>query len=303
MGAGYDVEIPELSSEHAGSPEVSQEPQQTTFDDQPAVEGSQEQVSQDQGQQQPQPAQPQWNGQEYALNFRGRQIVPRDRNHLINLAQQGYAYETRAQELARKEQEYAQKDEQYKQFAQLEQAFESNPIFKQQLMQLYQQSMSGQLQPQQQQVEGQQQVQGSPDYSPLLEKYQTLEQKLSQYEAAQADQELTKEIDTLKAKFQRNDWDMIDERGQSLTDAIMQHAYKLGGVPLETAYKDMMWEQSQQNAQAEALKNQAEQRQQQVKKGVVASPASKQVSAPTNQPVDLRSMNYNEIAKMAMSNR
>jgi hypothetical protein len=299
MVADYSTDaIPELGTNvqhemESGSPAIPSS-SEVTFDDgqkqgnpQPAAQGQQPAA---------QPPPQMWDGKEYALNFRGKQIVPRDKSHLINLAQQGYSYETRAQELAKRESELQQRSSRYEQLEQLNQAFETNPILKQQLMQMYQQAQSGQ-----QPVEGQQQQ--MPDYSPLLEKYQSLEQKLNQYEASQADQALNQEIETMQKKFAREDWNQIDETGQTLVQQIIKHAYKLGGVPLDTAYKDIMWEHHQQQAQAEALKAQAEQRQKQVKSGVVASPASKQVQAPGAKQLDIRSLNYNDLAREALSNR
>lgn len=242
-------------------------------------------------------AQPVWNGQEYALNFRGKQIVPRDKDHLLRLAQQGYSYETRAQDLARRENEIKSQSERYSQLAQLQQAFETNPILQQRILQMYQEAMSGQSQDQSGGVQ-----QDNGIYNTLLDKYQTLEQKLGSYEAQQADAALDNEIKSLQSKYQRNDWNQIDENGSTLTQALLKRAYDLGGVPLETAYRDLMWESNQQAVQSEVLKKQAQTRQAQTRAGVVST--GNVASRPPAQPqVDLRSMNYNDIARMALSQR
>lgn len=291
--------IPELNTagEHM---DVSMDDNGSTGNDN--VNGQQTVFEDDNGNVNPkgqQPVQPTWNGQEYALNFRGKQIVPRDKEHLLRLAQQGYSYETRAQELARREQEIQSRSERYSQLEQLQQAFETNPILQQQLIEMYRNSLAGQQQP----VDsngGQHADNGI--YHTLLDKYQTLEQKLGSYEQQQADAALDSEIKSLQGKYQRQDWDMSDENGQSLTQAVIKRAYDLGGVPLETAYRDLMWDSQQQNVQAEALKKQQQTRQAQTRAGVVSTGTGAQRPA-QQQNIDLRSMNYNDIARLAMSQR
>ena len=89
---------------------------QEQHDDAPQVEGQQ---NSDAGQQQV-GGDPNWNPSEWQLKFRDQTIVPKDRAHLVNLAQQGFSYSQRMQELKQREEQLNGKSQQYDQYAKLE---------------------------------------------------------------------------------------------------------------------------------------------------------------------------------------
>ena len=240
-----------------------------------------------------------WNGQEYAIKFRNKEIVPESREKLINWAQLGYSYNTRAEQLKQREAEIEAAKGQYSQYEQLATYMQQNPAFQKDFMDLYYRHAGGAQATQQgQPTPGQTAPDGSQYLSPLMEKYQSLESRLQTYEQQQADQGLQREIDGLKGKYARQDWDAPDDQGATLMHEVMQNAYRLGGVSLETAYRDMMFDQSTVNAKAEALKAEAINTQKAKQAGVVAQGGTVPKVAPRS--FDHKKLNYDEIAEEAL---
>lgn len=296
--------------EYPSSEQIAELEDSVSENESPATEepvAPEEGQAADQGQQEAsteeaatQPA-PEWNGTEYALNFRGKQIVPENKDKLINWAQLGYSYDKRAAGLKEREEALKAQEQQIQQYKQLSEAFEKNPMFQKQIMDLYHQSQlqQGQQQPGQQQ--GQQVPPEQMQYlQPILQQQQQLQQKLQQYEAYQADQQLQQEIDTLASKYADQEWGVPNEDGVTLEQEVLQHSHKLGGVPLETAYRDLMFEHMKTQTSAETLKKQAEQKQAQTRQGVVGTSAAPPKAQPRS--LDYGNMSYDEIARSVISN-
>jgi hypothetical protein len=243
-------------------------------------ESQQQQTQQVQGQQ---TQDPNFNPSQWQLKFRDRVITPKDRQHLVNLAQQGYSYSQRMQELNQKEQELKGMAERYSQYDRLSDAFQKNPKFKEQIFKLYQES--DQIQAPQAQP-GQPQAQQGAVPEPIIKELNELRQwrqSIDGYfqtqQERQAEEEVNKEIETLKGKYQRQDWDVPNQEGITLTQEIVRHSLNNGSMPLDRAYRDLMYDRVQTNTQAETLKQAATQQVKQKKAGVVAAPGGKPAAA------------------------
>jgi hypothetical protein len=274
--------------------------QPSETEDQTPVEG---QENSQQGQQQQVGGDPNWNPKEWQLKFRDQTIVPKDKAHLVNLAQQGYSYSQKMQELKQREDQLNGKSSQYDQYAKLEEAFSKNPQFREQIMKWYQDSLTPGVTQSQAATAGPSQ---SSIPQELLQEIQSLKEWKSQFEQfqaqqqeAQADQEIAKEMEQLKTKFARDDWDMPASNGNTLLKEVIKHAYDLGGVKLETAYKDLMWDSHTKSAEVNGLKKAAENQKASKAAGVVAGGRSK--GAAPVQEHNTAGMDYSQIEKLIKS--
>jgi hypothetical protein len=241
-----------------------------------------------------------FNPDTWQLKYRDQTIKPKDRNHLISLAQQGFSYSQRMAELKAREQEIETNRQRYEQYEKLEAAFEKNPKFRDQIFEWYQQSFTpAQQQQQQQQV---QQQAGTAQIPPeLIEEITALkqwreeqQQQAQQQQAQQADQQVMGEIEKLKEKYPRDDWDSLSSNGVTLIQEIVKHALDNGGIKLETAYRDLMWDTHVRTTEAETLKKAAEDKKAAAKAGIVSGGKSKGAKAP--EPTT-QAVNYDEAEK------
>lgn len=297
MNISYDQAADEATEALEEGMDINDAPSAGESPDDAEDAGSQEeQESGQDGDQQPTQHTDDFNPQSWTLKFRGKEIQPKDRQHLINLAQQGYLYNNKAQELKTREQQLEQMGQQYAKYKQLAEAFQKNPQLQQQIMALYHKSMG-----QQQQGENEQASQGMPpQLHPYLEKIDTLEQRLQKMDQQQADEELRREINDLKSRYQE-DWDTKDENGHSLMWELLNHAHKNNFKTLEQAYRDMMWDTMMTRTKSEALKKQAEDRKKKAKQGIVTPDGGQRPPSGNNQP-DFRKMSYNDIAEHVIAN-
>ena len=232
-----------------------------------------------------------WNGQEWSLKYRDQQIIPKDRQHLISLAQQGLSYSQSMEQLKRQRE---QMEKEYAPFHQLQTMLQQNPALAQRMAavlaeQQQQQPLQQPLQPQQQ-----------PQYNvppELANNVQELSQWRAQMMEQQADQALTSEIDQLKKADPSQNWDVPDDSGMTLTYKVMKGAYDGQYPSLQAAYRDLMWDQQMTASKANALKEQAAQRQAQSKAGVVNGAP---VAGVPQQSAGYRpGQSYNDLAQQA----
>lgn len=238
-------------------------------------------VGQREGQQDPgvlasqdQPAQPpvqgqaqssNWNPTEWQLDYRGQKVTPRDKDHLRQLAQQGYSYSQSMAMLKKQQQDLQNR---YSRYQTLEQTFEQHPELANQIWGSVQQYLQQVNQPQQQAQPNGQQAYVPPE---LLQKVQELDQFRNQYVEKQADQELEAEISQLKSKYADQPWDVDNGDGNgTLIYRVMKHAYDGNYPSLNAAYRDLMWDAHMTNTKAETLKKAQETRQAQTKAGVIS---------------------------------
>jgi hypothetical protein len=242
-----------------------------------------------------------WDGSKWQLKYRDQTIIPKDRDHLVNLAQQGFSYSQRMEELKNREKQIETQSGKYAQYEKLEKAFESNPQFRDQVYKWYDQSFTP---AQKQAAETTTQQQAGGNIPPeLLQEIASLKEFKAQFEAqqeqqavAKADEQVISEIDDLKKQFPRDDWDSQASNGMTLTQEIIKHALDNGGMKLKTAYKDLMWDQHVKTTEAETLKKSAENKKASAKAGIVAGGKSKGAVAPT-EPDPASMGSYNDIEK------
>ena len=68
-----------------------------------------------------------WNPQEWGMTYKGQQVFPKDRQHLVNLAQQGWGYSQSMEQLKREKAEIEASKGQYSKYDALEKALTQNP--------------------------------------------------------------------------------------------------------------------------------------------------------------------------------
>ena len=244
---------------------------------------------------------PAWDGKAWQLKFRDQTIVPKDRNHLINLAQQGYSYSQRMHEVKQKEDQLNAQQAQYDQYKKLEEAFEKNPNFREQIMQWYQSSLTPGVGQQQAATAGAQQSSIPPELLREIQELKGWKEEFTQFQQQQleqkADQEIASEMEALKGKYARDDWDTPSSNGDTLLKEVIKHAYELRGVKLETAYRDLMWDAHTKDAEVTGMKKATESQKAARAAGVVAGGKSKAGGAPPAE-VNPASMDYRDIERL-----
>lgn len=227
-----------------------------------------------------------WDGSKYVLKFRGKEIIPKSREELINLAQQGHQYSQKISALNQQRDQLNAQAQRYNELEKLIKAIEENPEFKQYIFN-YKQT-------------GQQQETGAIDQNVIKQMIQPHLQEVTsvkeELEAQKADIELEKETAALKSKYPNEDWDSQDENGRTYVHDVYEHALN-SNLPLETAYRDLKFPTIATNAEAEALKRKQEQEAANRKKGIV-SPGGSQVQE-TPKKVNVRKASMNDLAEMA----
>ena len=244
-----------------------------------------------------QPVAEDWDGSKFALKFRNKEIVPESRDKLLMWAQQGYNAENKFSEIKKLQEQIDSEKSQYSKYAELAQAFESNPKFKQQIFDMYYQSQIG---GQQQEQPGQQDISGGSLPPEVAKEISELKGQVEEWHSQQAMQELEKEVGILSQKYSEYDWNTPDENGVTLLREVQQAALNLGGVPLEVAFRHLAWDTMQEKAKASALESQKAERQRQSTKG---KPVGSTVAQPkkVQQAPNLSSMSWDQVARQAIS--
>lgn len=235
-------------------------------------------------------SQPEFDPRAWGYKYKGQEIYPKDRNHLITLAQQGHMASQRMAELNKRAQELDELQRNYDPYKQLDEVFKSNPKFAQKIWDMYQRAQAGE------------DVLGSNDGSdPVLGKVtQEIHELKSGYQRLQEEREdvaLAKEIEDLKSKYSEHDWDLDDGDG-SLEKRILKHALDGGFNSLESAYRDMMWDTVRTDTEASTLRKAKEQRLQEKKAGVIDKGGAQRPAAKPS--MNIRDVNWNQIAEAAI---
>ena len=68
--------------------------------------------------------------------------------------------------------------------------------------------------------------------------------------------------------------------GHTLLDDVKREAYRMGGVSLEVAFRNLYWDDMQKQAKEEALKKQAEEQVLKKKKGIITTGDGVRAPAP-----------------------
>jgi hypothetical protein len=239
---------------------------------------------------------------QFALHFRGKTIVPKTKDELLNFAQLGYNYDKRNKDLTEREDRIKAQETQYGQVAQISELFDKNPQFKDAVYKVYHQFSSGQVpqENQQQPAESQQfDIEGNPVVRQLREKIEKMEQGYQTWEQKQATETVNKEISGLKDAHKDEDWTSPDaETGETLEIEVLKHADKNGFKTLEAAYRDLRWDNMQTQIKAQALKEAEAAKLQQNKAGVVSKGGTAQPGA--QQRTIPRTATYDQLSKYAL---
>lgn len=239
------------------------------------------------------PVQDEFDPAQWGYKYKGQTMYPKDRQHALTLMQQAHDANVRNAEYKERMAEIEEQRKQFAQYQKLDDAFKQNPEFAQKIWSMY----NNQGQPTQDDSDEPQHVKDLRNQ--VYEQQQMLAQLQSNYETwndKEADKAIQDEIESLKSKYADHDWDSDDGNG-SLVKRVIEHAIKLNNVPLETAYRDYMWDNVQVNAKSEALKKAKADRLAQKKAGVVLDGPH---SRPKSAPPDIRNMNWQQVTEQAM---
>ena len=244
-----------------------------------------------------------WDGSPFAIKFRDREVIPQSQDQLKTWASQGYGYSQRVAELKTREEQINQLESDLGQYRKLAEAFDANPDFKQKIMKLYQDTVSGLATAQ---ASGDQQ--GIQDNSAILQQVQQMlgpiQQKAAQFDQFQeqlsiqrADEELSKEQEALKGKHKDHDWVTEDEGGHTLMWRILKTAYDKGLTNIEDAYRLYMFDNVAEKSRADALREQAQRIQDEKSRGIVSNGHV----IPRSSGPNIANMNWNQVAEAAIS--
>ena len=244
-----------------------------------------------------------WDGSSFAIKFRDREVVPQSQDQLKTWASQGYGYSQRVAELKTREDQINQLEQELGPYKKLTEAFDSNPDFKQKIMKLYQDTVSGLATAQ---ATGDQQ--GVQDNNAILQQVQNMlgpiQQKAAQFDQFQeqlsiqrADESLAKEQDAIKSKHRDHDWVTEDEGGHTLMWRILKTAYDKGLTDIEDAYRLYMYDNVAEKSKADTLRQEAQRIQDERSRGIVSNGhVNQRMSGP-----NVSSMNWNQVAEAAIS--
>lgn len=226
-----------------------------------------------------------WDGTPWTYQYKGQQIIPRDKNHVIALMQKGHGFNSEYDQLKQERQQFEDTKSTYDKYAQLDEMFQQNPELQQKINNVVYEHQNG----------GATKSEGTELDPTVMEQRQLLEKTQGLYDqltSAQADQALEGEIAQLKQQYP-NDW-TTDQGEGTLERRILEHAHKGNFPSLAAAYKDYMWDSVQANAKAEALRNNKMTRQNNHKAGKTG--LGVQASPPSPASVNTKNMSYNQIA-------
>lgn len=236
-----------------------------------------------------------WKPDLFKLKYRGSEVSPKDYNHAVQLMQKGWSYEQAMTEVKAQKQEYEANKAKYSQYERLDDAFKKNPAFANRIQQMYLESQGGA----QQQPQGQQGVQAQQqNFAPeVMQKLQEFDQFRAKWEESQADGAVQQEITDMRSKFPDEKWDVVTETGFTFMRDVLKHALDNRFPNLLAAYRDYTYDRVANNAKMQGAEQVAQQRQRQVRQGVIASGAPRPSAAKPS--VDVSRMSYDDLTEIA----
>lgn len=240
------------------------------------------------------PEVPQFNPQEWALNYKGQQVMPKDRDHLVNLAQKGWSYEQAMEQINREKQEFAKQQGEISRYIELDKAIKADPQFANSLYEFIRQYNEG---GQQQQQQNQQQE--NPEYVQLRQELEDLKSWKQQNLLERAQEQIDSELANLAQRYPNYDW-QSDTGSGTLAYRLLKHAHDNNFVDLHTAFKDLMFDEVSKQTKFDTLKQQKEVQQRQAKQGVVQTGSPANV-APKKPAAYSSGDSYNDLYKKALN--
>jgi hypothetical protein len=241
-----------------------------------------------QGQEQPvqqdvQPANT-FDPKQFEYKYKGQAYSPKDRNHLVQLMSKGHSYESSMAQIKQEQQRIQQMGERYKPYEQLDQYFQKNPQFKQELLALHQKY----------QQQGQPQGQLPPQLQGEIEE---LKQFKNQFIQQEADRKLDTSIQSVKQKYAAYDWATDDGEG-SLENKVLRFMAENEILDFEKGFRAFAFDMAEARAKAQGLSQAAQAQQQRHRAGVVDGGAPSVPATPRAAPNPARS-SYNQLANQA----
>ena len=214
------------------------------------------------------PAQPDFDPNHWQLNVKGQQIVPKDRQHLIDLAQKGSSFESNQAAFNQERISFQSQIQNLEQYKPMDQWINGD----QAKIQALNQFITGYGQKPAPDYIDEETAQGfssvHAELAEMKQKFQTQEQREEARAVKEADTELNTEISDLRKTYPKYNFDLDDGTG-NLERKVLQFASDNGINNLTHAFRVMMFDSSQTSAKMDALKQQTQSVQQQSKAGVV----------------------------------
>lgn len=238
--------------------------------------------------------------QEYEFNYNG-QAIKAPIEKVLKWASMGYGAPQKLGELSKKIQDFESKSQQYesyeKTYKPIDEWAKQNPDKWQSLVQNWQQAQYGAL-PQ----EGQTQSALPPE---VVQKIQEFDQRFQQQDQKeqvqrqeQADHGLDGEIQSIRKQFSNLDFDVPDERGNSLEYQILEHATKNGIPSFRAAFRDYCFDKLSQSSESKGRELAAKSVSPKTRAGLLGKD---QAPANARGTVDLRGKNYDQIHEMVLA--
>lgn len=249
-----------------------------------------------------------WDGQQWKFVYRGKDVIPDSRDKFMKWAQLGYSGDERARHLKEQEQKLMEQGKTYEIYERMNQAFETNPQFKSQLMKLYHETINGGANNQDPYGQNNQNDQNNGNYNippALQQKIDMLEQRLSSYESKTSDDMLKSEIEALKKSpiVSSIDLDGIDEvTGEPIINRVLKTSMEMGGVPLEVAFKHLYFDQIVNTTKANTLKEYQEQQLKLKNQGIVSGKGSQSPPNAQKKQLNLKELSYDDLTNHIINN-
>jgi hypothetical protein len=249
-----------------------------------------------------------FDSKRYPVKYKGTVIYPKEHKELIDWAQKGWGYSQVNErynklnaDFQRLQEENTTKAEKYKLYQEIEAQLSQDPVKRQKYIEFVSKwDQTPEAQPGANTVD----IASHPAYRALLNEVNTLKESTDKFKEFQQiqqnkhyDEIVSNEAKALIAKYPSYDWKSDDGDG-NLLKKIFIHCKEQGISNLETGFRDYMWDTREISSRQEALKIEAEKKQQVTKAGVVQTGGAS--PKPPAKKVDTRGMSHQDIAKLVL---
>lgn len=235
-----------------------------------------------------------WTPDQFAYKYKGNVYYPKDKDHLIALAQKGHAFETNQEQLNRQLREIEEHKQKYDPYKQLDEFASQNPQFWNKVQELYGQFQNGNLQ---QDQTNQIDITQHPAFKELQKKNEEIARRMEEDDIRKADEEIDRQLNSLMDKHKQYDW-KTDEGYGNLGVRVMRHALEKGYPDIESAFNNLMGDDMRIRAEMESKKKAAEEQKKSNKAGIVAG----QMIQPKAKAVNTSKMDWGDITSMVLQN-
>ncbi len=222
--------------------------------------------------------------QQFMLNYKGQPIPPRDRQHLINLAQKGHSFEQSMEDLNKQKRDMEDMQSKFGKYEQMDKYFQENPAFANEITQLQARYAGGNV-PEQ---DGQPTQGMDPQ---LIQRLDALEASDKRRTNEVEDYKVNQDISDLKRRYPDRDW-KGDTGNGTLDIRLLQHAQDKGIQNLDSAYRDYFYDEVAAKAQNQTIAQGAEKQKEMTKAGIVQTGVP---AAQMAQPFNVKGSSYDQI--------